>query len=40
MAMQRQRVVLAAMVKHGYITQQQADQARAAAFTFQPLTLA
>ena len=31
MAMQRQRVVLAAMVKHGYITQQQADQARASA---------
>lgn len=28
MAMQRQRVVLSAMVKHGYITQQQADQAR------------
>ena len=31
MAMQRQRVVLAAMVKYGYISQQQADQARAAA---------
>ena len=30
MAMQRQRVVLSAMVKHGYITQQQADQARSA----------
>lgn len=28
-SMQRQRVVLAAMVKYGYITQQQADQARA-----------
>ena len=30
MAMQRQRVVLSSMVKHGYITQQQADQARSA----------
>ena len=30
MAMQRQRVVLSAMVKHGYITQQQAEQARSA----------